>query len=400
MFAKRILLALIITGMMAVVAGAQSQAGDHPFEINQATDSGRVSRSGKRTPAKVMKVNCGAGKRIANALSRADPGDTIRVTGTCHERVTITTDRITLDGQGTATIDGGGGQPTEFDGVVTIDAVQGVTIKGFTIQHGPGEGILGLRGAAFTMRNTTVRDNGFTGVVVRQGSTAELSDCSLHHNGNGMEVVTGSNAVFKGTIDITDNSVGGLDINGTSIVEVRGAHVQASRNGGFGVVAGSNSELSFFGYATSAGSTLIVDANVRGGIALGDSLLEVLSENTTITVRNSPVGIVVRPGNIVSPFGGGTFVIENNDVGLDFRLGGTAIFRGGLTVRNNGTGVRTEDGAGVLWFISIPPNPSAITGNGLDVDLRFGARATFDGVAVGTITCDPTVLSRGTTVCP
>jgi len=215
-----------------------------------------------------------------------------------------------------------------------------------------------------------------------------------------MEVVTGSSAVFKGTIDITDNSVGGLDINGTSIVEVRGAHVQASRNGGFGVVAGSNSELSFFGYATSAGSTLTVDANVRGGIALGDSLLEVLSENTTITVRNSPVGIIVRPGNIVSPFGSGTFVIENNDVGLDFRLGGTAIFRGGLTVQNNGTGVRTEDGAGVLWFISIPPNPSAITGNGLDVDLRFGARATFDGVAVGTITCDGTALSRGTTVCP
>ncbi len=348
----------------------------------------------------VKVVNCNNGKTITNALSRAQPGDTIRVKGTCHEKVTITTDRITLDGQGTATIDGGGGQPTEFDGVVTIDAVQGVTIKGFTIQHGPGEGILGLRGAAFAVRNTTVRENGFTGVVVGQSSTAELSDCSLHHNGNGMEVVTGSSAVFKGTIDITDNSVGGLDINGTSIVEVRGAHVQASRNGGFGVVAGSNSELSFFGYATSAGSTLTVDANVRGGIALGDSLLEVLSENTTITVRNSPVGIIVRPGNIVSPFGSGTFVIENNDVGLDFRLGGTAIFRGGLTVQNNGTGVRTEDGAGVLWFISIPPNPSAITGNGLDVDLRFGARATFDGVAVGTITCDGTALSRGTTVCP
>jgi hypothetical protein len=56
--------------------------------------------------------------------------------------------------------------------------------------------------------------------------------------------------------------------------------------------------------------------------------------------------------------------------------------------------------AGVLTFISIPANPSAITGNGVDVDLRFEARATFDGVDVGTITCDSTVLSRGTTVCP
>jgi hypothetical protein len=61
---------------------------------------------------------------------------------------------------------------------------------------------------------------------------------------------------------------------------------------------------------------------------------------------------------------------------------------------------QNRDGAGVLLFISIPPNPSAITGNGVDVDLRFGARATFEGVDVGTITCDSTVLSRGTTVCP
>jgi hypothetical protein len=128
-------------------------------------------------------------------------------------------------------------------------------------------------------------------------------------------------------------------------------------------------------------------------------VLNVFSEST-ISVTNSPLGILVRPGSIVSPFGVGTFFIENNVVGLDFRLGGGAIFRGGLTVRNNGTGVRTTDSAGVLWFISIPSNPSAITGNGVDVDLRFGACATFDGIDVGTITCDSTVLSRGTTVCP
>jgi hypothetical protein len=49
--------------------------------------------------------------------------------------------------------------------------------------------------------------------------------------------------------------------------------------------------------------------------------LNVYSEST-ITITNSPVGIIVRPGSIVSPFGVGTFVIENNGVGLDFRLGG------------------------------------------------------------------------------
>ena len=343
-------------------------------------------------------VNCDRGENIAEVLAKAEPGDTIRVTGTCVERVSIKTDQITLDGQGAATLDGGGGPTSEFDGVVTIDGASGVTIQGFTVQNGPGEGILGTHGAAFSVRNTTVQDNGSTGVVVAEGSTAELTDCSILRNDAGIDVFTQSSAVLKGAIRTNDNLLNGATVNGTSIIEIRGAQVEASRNGGEGLAAGSNSQLAVFGFAGSQGSTFTIDANGGGGILLGDSILNVFSEST-IAITNSPLGILCGAGKIISPFGVGTFVIENNGVGLDFGLDGTALLVGGLTVRNNGTGVR-GDGAGVLTFISIPSNPSAITGNGVDVDLVFGARATFDGVDVGTITCDSTVLSRGTTVCP
>ena len=358
-----------------------------------------VASPGGDAGSNMKVVNCDRGENIAEVLARAEPGDTIRVTGTCVERVSIKTDRITLDGQGAATLDGGGGPIAEFDGVVTIDGASGVTIQGFTVQNGPGEGILGTHGAAFSVRNTTVQDNGFTGVAVGEGSTAELTDCSILRNGGpGIDVYTHSSAVLKGAIRTNDNLQGGVEINGTSVIEIRGAQVEASRNGTFGLIAGSNSQLAVFGFAGSQGSTFTIDANGGGGIVLADSILNVFSEST-ITITNSPLGILVAAGKIISPSGVGTFVIENNVVGLDFGLDGTAIIRGGLTVRNNGTGVR-GDGAGVLTFISIPSNPSAITGNGVDVDLRFGARATFAGVDVGTITCDSTVLSRGTTVCP
>ena len=363
-----------------------------------AASSRRATRLARRTLGEAHPTasawTAAQDRRLAGRSSSAQPGDSIVVTGTCRERVVITTDRITLAGQGTAVVDGGGGAPTEFDGVVTIDGARGVAVAGLTIQNGPGEGILGRRGAAFVVRDTTVRDNSSTGIAVSESSTAEIRDCILERNGAGIDVFTGSSAVLKGAIDVADNTFDGVAINGTSIVEIRGAQVRVSRNGGLGVVAGSNSQLAFF-FDTSAGNTLTVDANLGGGIALGDSVLNVFASTTTIAVTNSPVGIIVRPGSIVSPFGFGTFTIENNVVGLDFRLGGGAIFRGGLNVRNNGTGVRTADGAGVLWFISIPPNPSSITGNGTDVELSFGARATFDGVAVGTITCDATVLIRG-----
>jgi len=99
---------------------------------------------------------------------------------------------------------------------------------------------------------------------------------------------------------------------------------------------------------------------------------------------------------------GSHFVIENNQVGLNFRTGSGAAFQQGglLTVRNNnGTGM-LADGAGTLAMVSDPPGASVIQNNGTDVDLKFGTRSDFQGVIIGTIVCDATVLSRGTTVCP
>jgi hypothetical protein len=58
--------------------------------------------------------------------------------------------------------------------------------------------------------------------------------------------------------------------------------------------------------------------------------LNVYSEST-ISITNSPLGILVGAGKIISPDGVGTFVIENNGVGLDFGLDGTALLVGGLT---------------------------------------------------------------------
>jgi hypothetical protein len=90
----------------------------------------------------------------------------------------------------------------------------------------------------------------------------------------------------------------------------------------------------------------------------------------------------------------------NVGAGLNVGGGGSALLIGGLTVQNNQTGL-LADAAGTLTLVSIPSNPSSIENNsGTDVDLKFGTRATFDGVTIGSITCDTTVLGRGTAVCP
>ncbi len=96
--------------------------------------------------------------------------------------------------------------------------------------------------------------------------------------------------------------------------------------------------------------------------------------------------------------GFGTFLLEDNTIGLFLDVQAAGFFIGGLTVRNNDTGI-LADGADTLTVVSIQPNPSDLTGNTTDVDLRFGTRTTFDGVPIDTLNCDATVLSRGRTVC-
>jgi hypothetical protein len=224
MIAKRVFLAFILTGMIAAIAGAQSGGSYSSHQANEVKKPVAVKPS-ENAEAKIIEVNCGASETILKALQKAEPGDTIRVAGTCNERVVITTDRLTLDGQGRAILNGGGGAPTEFDGVVTIDGASGVTLQGLTIQNGPGEGILGIRGAAFAVRNTTAQNNASTGIAVGGGSSAELMECAMRRNVQGLDVYTGSTAILKGAITITE------PINGGSAITCRPARARPSWGG-------------------------------------------------------------------------------------------------------------------------------------------------------------------------
>ena len=148
------------------------------------------------------------------------------------------------------------------------------------------------------------------------------------------------------------------------------------------------------------------NGNEDRGIIIASSQLNIFGNDFgsgayIITAANNGAdGILVSAGFLASPFGTGKFVLENNTTGLNFINGAGAVIRGGLSVQNNGTGV-LADGADTLTLVSIPPNPSVVENNGTNVDLKFGTRATFEEVTIGgTITCDATVLIRGSTVCP
>jgi hypothetical protein len=355
------------------------------------------------------RVNCDAGgRKLSHVIQQARPGDLIEVRGTCREKVTITTGPLTVDGGGNAVLDGTGVPPSgrEFNGLVTVDGAQGVVLRGWMIRNSSGEGILGVRGASVVVEDTVIERN-FSGITL-SNSAAEIIDSAIRRNsGAGVDAVSNSTLILRGQIDISGNLAGAaLTLNGNSLAEIRGGHVRLNNNGGQGIIVSGHSTLAVFGFQASQGSRLTASGNQGPGIAIAQgqllvtgSLLPPASIVITSSANLGPGIVLPANGVITSPFGAARFVVENNPVGMQFGQGSSAVIIGGLQVSRNGTGIAADNAIG-LTFVSIPPNPSAIQSNGTDITLGFGTKSTIDGVAVGTIVCDSTVLSRGTKVCP
>lgn len=129
-------------------------------------------------------VNCDAGETIAAALQSAVPGNTIFVSGTCAETVTITTDDLILDGRGpngnaTTVVDGGGGA----EDIITIDGARRVTVQYITVQNGL-TGILAIRGASVTLDHINANTNSADGIRIGRNASARIVQCNLMTNGD------------------------------------------------------------------------------------------------------------------------------------------------------------------------------------------------------------------------
>lgn len=354
-------------------------------------------------------VNCGQGQGLAQAVATAPPGKTILVQGVCNESITIETDGLTVDGGGTAVVDGGGITPadSEFNAVVTVDGARGVTLRGLSVRNGPAEGVLTKNAATVTFESMVVDRNGFAGIAVSEHSMATFDDVTSMENAIGADVYDQSTVVARGDIALNGNGGSGLEINAGSLFEIRGANVVANGNDGAGIVAG-NSQIAILGFTDAQGSSITANDNAACGIFLPTGKLSVMggrffgsAANEVTTHNNGECGIrLPLAGYIESPFATASFSVQSNPIGLWFGEGSGAAIIGGLLVQNNDTGV-LADGAGAMVLVSVPPSPHDVTGNGTDIDLRFGSRMTFGGPPfVGSVVCDGTALARGSADCP
>ena len=143
-----------------------------------------------RAQADKHTLTCGPEKTIGQAIKTLKPGDTLLVSGTCNENIDLGDEvhGITLDGQGTATINGDPSVNT-----ITVTG-GGITIRGFTITGGF-QCIAVLDGGSAVIDGNTIQNAAFNGITVFRNSTAQIINNTIQNNpSSGIQVQASSSA--------------------------------------------------------------------------------------------------------------------------------------------------------------------------------------------------------------
>jgi len=219
---------------------------------------------------------------IKDALKAASPGDTLQVSNTCTENVTVYTAFITLDGQTTAIINA----PTATSPAITV-AAPGVTIENFASISGGDTGVKVYNSASAVIENNTITglDNASAthgvlvtncasayiagntitsypdaGILVRENSSAHIGfikdndpstfisntigGTSGSGNGIGVQVYMSSSAWIVGNT-IEGNTGNGIEVDKVSQADIDGNTINS--NGADGIYVSGNSGVNLGG---------------------------------------------------------------------------------------------------------------------------------------------------------
>jgi hypothetical protein len=285
--------------------------------------------------ARTITVRCNQGMTISEALGWLNPAEshTIRVTGTCHDAITIGGfTQLSIIGEktksGPATIKPGNGKngfwiygshvqlsgltiDGGYDGVVCTD-FSVCNFSGNTIENATGEGVeldnadatfsgdviqksinYGLllsasraRLTQLTVTGTSVGPNGLgNGIEVDAGSTITADQLTVKGNqGEGIDLVGNSHLVnqfWAGPLVVSENANGGIWVTENSSADLGGATV-TNNWGAAGVVITGNSEASFWNGGTFTGNPVAdVYCGPLNGVAASP-------QSATIGVTNCP----------------------------------------------------------------------------------------------------------------
>jgi parallel beta-helix repeat protein len=378
-------------------------SNEHPVDWDKAA----------RTAVMTFIVDCDAGDKIGLPPTIGGmtidliPGDTLNVTGTCNENVTIREeiDRITLDGQGMATI----AAPVSTQNAIQVRG-RGITIKGFTISGGS-SGINVARGGTATIDSNVVQNTAQSGINVTNSGFATIVNNTIQNNPlHGIQLSSGGSAIigFRSGDPVASPNIiqnnGNIGINFSESSSARIDGNTITGNGSFGINVGesSSARIGFSGPVGSFTAANTIQNNGRDGIRVfGSSYAgiegNVIDNNTgrgVIVDTSSTVEIGVRgfSNTIQNNAGGGiglsrsssarilAAVISNNTGnGVQISRASQADVGNNTINANTGDGIRVEENSGLNLNL-VPAAPANSGSNG-----QFGIRCRIGGYANGSI---------------
>lgn len=200
-----------------------------------------------RAQADKHALTCGPEKTIGQAIKTLKPGDTLLVSGTCNENLAIGQEvqRITLDGQGTATING--------DSSANAIAVtgRGITIRGFVITGGSPQAINVTDGGSAIIDGNTIQGAARNGIAVFRNSSADIINNTIQNNPLAGIAIQSNSSARIGWVGPPNNRISApntIQNNGTQGIQVyRGSSAQIfsntiQNNGSHGVIVDRNAQ--------------------------------------------------------------------------------------------------------------------------------------------------------------
>ena len=367
-------------------------------------------------------VDC-ANESLAPVLEKIKDKRTIEFTGVCSGPVVIRTDGVTLSGFGTAIIDGGGAD------AITILGASDVTLSDFEVRGGL-NGIVARNGAHLTLTNVSANGNARSGITLQASSSASLTDVAVRTNGlHGLDVGNGSAITVTGDLTAAANRVFGVNVNGSSVTFSEATVVATGNALGIQIATSANAFLNDAATTinvtnnlatgltvvsgaqlVSFGGAIVASGNPVAGVSVNSKAGLDLDAGSTLTSTNNGVGVLIQQASVMTVFNNPQFsgipgfstvnANQNTVAGVRVLTGATLTLSNQarvLSSQNGGIGFAADNGASVTLV------NSTLTGNTVrDLSLTFAARADLRTLTFGTVTCDATVLVRGTSgiVCP
>jgi parallel beta-helix repeat protein len=258
---------------------------------------------GRAQPA-AYTLACGSGRTIGQALKTLKPGDTLVVSGTCNENVDIGDEfqRITLDGQNTAVINGDASAHA-----VTVRG-RGITIRGFTVTGGSPQGINVQDGGSAVIDGNVVRNNARNGIGVFRSSSADIIHNTIDHNGVAGIVVDSTSSARIGWAGPPNNRV-----SLPNTIQDNGSH-------GIQVIRGSSAQIYTNTIQGNGGHGIFVDRNAQAQVA-GCTITGNALDGIRAT-RGSAVDIGSDVGGVTPQFDDDTNTGTNGGFGVTCTIAG------------------------------------------------------------------------------